>query len=305
MRARRGRKPALPFVPYRAGRDDAPERGSVAVTAIVLTHNEEANIARCLESLAWCSQVLVVDSGSQDATVQLAKSAGARVLFNPWPGFAAQRQWALDHPDIRHDWVYFVDADEWVSAALAREISSAINTPGISAFEHRLRLIFLGRWIRHCGWYTNSWRANLLRRGQADFKTSPAFGERPAVYGPVLRLRHDIVDEDRKGIASWLQKHVEYAQLEAERRGGSSPFRKRVWKVVRGGGIVRSRARAIAKDVIYPTIPAKPLVLFSYMYIVRRGFCDGWQGFTFCCLHAWHEAVIGLVQHERRQVGTK
>ena len=99
--------------PYQVGDDPPP--GSVPVSVIVLTLNEEPNIRRCLASVGWADQVVVVDAGSVDGTVSAARSLGAEVVEQPWLGFSAQREYALRLPVLRHDWVYFVDADEWVS----------------------------------------------------------------------------------------------------------------------------------------------------------------------------------------------
>ena len=137
--------------PYGAGDDPPP--GSVPVSVVVLTRDEEVNIGRCLASVAWADQVMVVDSGSTDATVPIARSLGAEVVEQPWLGFSGQREFALRLPDLRHDWVYFVDADEWVSPQLAAEIAAQLVAPACAAFAHRLRLVFQDTWIRHCGWY--------------------------------------------------------------------------------------------------------------------------------------------------------
>ena len=113
--------------PYQAGDDPPP--GSVPVSVVVLTLNEEPNIRRCLASVAWADQVVVVDSGSADGTVPVARSLGAEVVEQPWLGFSAQREYALRLPLLRHDWVYFVDADEWVSPQLAAEIAAQLADP--------------------------------------------------------------------------------------------------------------------------------------------------------------------------------
>ena len=112
--------------PYQAGDDPTP--GSVPLSVIVLTLNEEPNIRRCLASVGWADQVVVVDSGSADGTVSVARSLGAEVVEQPWLGFSAQREYALRLPLLRHDWVYFVDADEWVSPQLATEIAASSLT---------------------------------------------------------------------------------------------------------------------------------------------------------------------------------
>ena len=128
--------------PYQAGDDPPP--GSVPVSVVVLTLNEEPNIRRCLASVAWADQVVVVDSGSADGTVPIARVAGAEVVEQPWLGFSAQREYALRLPLLRHDWVYFVDADEWVSPQLAAEIAMSSADPHCAAFAHRIRLVFMG-----------------------------------------------------------------------------------------------------------------------------------------------------------------
>ena len=148
--------------PYQVG--DAPLPASVPVSVVVLALNEELNIYRCLASAAWADQILVIDSGSTDDTTRLASSLGAEVIDQPWLGFSKQREFVLSLPQIRHDWIYFLDADEWVSPQLAAEISEAVRAPSCSAFTHRLRLVFQGTWIRHCGWYQGSWVVRLVDR---------------------------------------------------------------------------------------------------------------------------------------------
>src|ERR1035441_378595 len=150
----------LSLRPYRPG--DSPAGGTVPVTVVVLTQDEEPNIGRCLTSVAWASQVVVVDSGSTDGTQKIARSLGAEVVEQPWLGFSGQREFALRLSQVRHDWVYFVDADEWVSPQLAGEIAHRLREPSGAAFAHRRRLVFEGTWIRHCGWYSGSWLVRLV-----------------------------------------------------------------------------------------------------------------------------------------------
>ena len=279
--------------PYRPG--DRPAAHSVSVSAVVLTFNEEPNILRCLASLGWAEQVVVVDSGSTDATVRLAKEADAEVVEQPWLGFSAQREFALRMPVLRHDWVYFVDADEWVSPELATEIGNCLASPGCSAFAQRFRLVYQGAWIRHCGWYGGSWIVRLMDRGRVRYDGSQV-GERVHVEGPVRRMRNDLVDADRKGLAAWLHKHVRYAELEARSRGGRPPLLVRVRALGPGRDHTRPFLRSLLKDVIFPSVPAKPGALFLYMYIMRLGVLDGRAGLRFCLFHAWHEAIVAALR---------
>jgi glycosyltransferase involved in cell wall biosynthesis len=282
--------------PYRAGDDPPP--GSVPVSVVVLTLNEEPNIRRCLASVRWADQVVIVDAGSADSTVAAAKSMGAEVVEQPWLGYSAQRGFALRMPLIRNDWVYFVDADEWVSPQLAAEIAAKLADPGCAGFAHRLRLVFMGTWIRHCGWYAGSWVVRLVDRRHAGYDGSPV-NERACVNGEVRRLDNDIVDEDLKGLAAWLHKHVRYAQLESERRGAAGRLPDRL-RALRGDASTRPLVRSILKDLVLPVIPAKPAVLFVYMYVARLGFLDGLAGLRFCLYHAWFEMTVAALRADGR-----
>jgi glycosyltransferase involved in cell wall biosynthesis len=279
--------------PYRAG--DHPGLESVSVSVVVLTRDEEPNIRRCLASVAWAKQAIVVDSGSTDDTVPIARSLGAEVVEQPWLGFSAQREFALHLPELRHDWVYFVDADEWVSPQLASEIAAQMQAPTCAGFAHRLRLVFQGTWIRHCGWYRGSWVVRLVDRRYTKYDGSPV-GERACIDGPVHRLRNDIVDDDQKGLATWLHKHVRYAQLEAQRRGKSAlPRRVRALRSTHVNE-TRPLIRTVLKDVVFPSVPAKPATLFFFMYVIRLGLLDGRVGLRFCFYHAWYEATVTALQ---------
>lgn len=280
--------------PYRAGDDPAP--ASVPISVIMLTKDEEANIGRCLESVAWADQLVVVDSGSADATTAIARSLGAEVVEQPWLGFSQQRETALRLPLLRHDWVYFVDADEWVSPQLAAEIDETLRSPTCAAYAHRLRLVFQDTWIRHCGWYPGSWVVRLADRRYSKFDGS-IVGERVCVDGPIHRLHNDIVDDDLKGLAAWLHKHVRYAELEAQRRGRAPSVLERIHRL-RERHDSRPLVRAVLKDVVFPSVPAKPVMLFIFMYIIRLGILDGPAGLRFCFYHAWFQTTTAALAAE-------
>lgn len=288
----------LSLQPYAMGDDPAP--GSVPVSVVVLTRDEEANIRRCLSSVAWADQVVVIDSGSADDTVAIARSIGAEIVEQPWLGFSDQREFALRLPQLRHDWVYFVDADQWISPQLAAEVAEQLREPSCAALSHRLRLVFQGRWIRHCGWYSGSWNVQLMDKRYTKYDGS-LIGERVCVDGQTNRLRNDIVDEDLKGLAAWLHKHVRYAQLEARHRGRSAPLSQRL-RLLRSRDRAQAKplARMLLKDIVFPSIPAKPIALFLYMYVIRLGFLDRRPGLRFCFYHAWYEASVAALQGDSR-----
>jgi glycosyltransferase involved in cell wall biosynthesis len=285
--------------PYTSG--DRPAPGSVPVTVVVLTQDEELNIDRCLASVAWADQVVVVDSGSADGTVAIARSLGAEVVQQPWLGFSAQREFALRHQVLRHDWVYFVDADEWISAELAAEVAERLQAPQCAAFTQRFRLVFQGTWIRHCGWYHGSWVVRLVNKQRCRYDGS-LVGERACVDGPIARLGHDIVDDDQKSLAAWLHKHIRYAELEVGRRGRPAALPDRI-RGLRQRNSAVPLPRAVLKDVVFPSVPAKPLALFLYMYIMRLGLFDGAAGLRFCFFHAWYEVTVAALQPEHVPTG--
>ncbi len=115
------------------------------------------------------------------------------------------------------------------------------------------------------------------------------------------RLANDIVDEDRKGLASWLHKHVRYAELEQRRRGRPLPVRERLRRFRnRDRTDTRPLSRAVLKDLVFPAVPARPLAMFLYMYVVRLGVLDGRAGLRFCFFHAWYQAAVDGLQAESR-----
>ena len=130
-------------------------------------------------------------------------------------------------------------------------------------------------------------------------------GERARVDGAVGRLVNDIVDEDRKGLAAWLHKHVRYAELEHRRRGEHVPFSERLRRLrARDRADTRPLSRAVLKDLVFPVIPARPLVLFLYMYVVRLGVLDGRAGLRFCLFHAWYQVTVDGLRAESRLHGS-
>ena len=264
---------------------------SVPVTVLILARDEVLNIDQCLGSVQWAEQSIVIDSGSSDGTQDVARRRGSEVVETHWRGYGAQREFALRLTQIRHDWVYFVDADEWVSVELAGEIARLVEEPGCNGYWQYMRLVFQGRWIRHCGWYRTGRLLRLMNRRFARYDDK-AFSEHAIVAGPVGKLDHDIVDEDHKGLAQWLRKHVSYAELETERRLAEGATVE--------SPVYYSRVQLFLKDRVARRLPGRAVFQFVYMYILRRGFLDGRQGLLFCFLHAWFQVVIEGLKAERR-----
>ena len=148
---------------------------STSISVLIITGNEEPNIAACLASLGWAGEVFVVDSLSTDRTAEIAKRMGAQVYLHSFEGYAAQRNWALKNLPFSHDWVLMLDADERVPQALAEEISRVITDPRqeYAGYHVKFRHIFLGRWLKHGGLYP-TWLLRLIRRDRACIENRPA-----------------------------------------------------------------------------------------------------------------------------------
>jgi glycosyltransferase involved in cell wall biosynthesis len=229
------------------------------ISATIITHNEATHITRTIRSLDCADEILVVDSGSTDDTVQIAEGLGARVIVHPWEGFAAQKNFAVR--EARHDWVLSLDADE----ELDEEARDAIRTwkqsePRAVAYRFARRARYLGRWILHSGWYPD-WKIRLFHRGRArwqgDYVHESVVADGPieTLPGEILHYTCDTLDEHRKRIEF-------YTDLAA---------REMYDRRARGGVMQRLLA---------------PLWVFISTYFFRLGVLDGVPGF----LIAWMAA---------------
>jgi (heptosyl)LPS beta-1,4-glucosyltransferase len=181
------------------------------VSALLIVHNEERNLPAALESVRFCDEIVVVDSGSTDRTRDIAQAAGARVLCNePWPGFVAQRNFATDA--ARHDWVLAVDADERVTPELREEIQSA-RAGGFDRAGYRIPRVafYLGRWIRATDWYPD-FQVRLFDRTKGRWQGG-LIHESVRVQGPVGRLRSELQHHPYEDIAHHMRKIDAYTTL--------------------------------------------------------------------------------------------
>ena len=192
--------------------DHTPSSGTVAV--IILTYNEEANVAKALSNVVgWADEVFILDSMSTDATLAISKQYDCQVAQHPFENYGKQRNYALDTLPIRSEWVFFLDADESLSPALKDEIASLITTvPAENGFFVAFRFMWMGRWIRR-GYYP-SWILRMCRHGTGRCENR-AIHERLLVEGATGYLSNNLIHEDRRGIGDWIAKHNRYASREA------------------------------------------------------------------------------------------
>src|SRR6476646_9277572 len=188
------------------------------VDVLIQTFNEEENLPHTLASLkGWVRHIFVVDSGSTDHTVEIATQYGATVVQHAWEGYAAQKNWALDNLPFESGWILILDADESVSDSLRAEIEGLVAKPIDSVREAGFYLnrvfIFMGRQIRHCGYFP-SWNLRLFKRGKARYEDRMVH-EHMIVAGPTGYLKHLLLHEDRRGLEHFFAKHNRYSTLEA------------------------------------------------------------------------------------------
>jgi glycosyltransferase involved in cell wall biosynthesis len=222
------------------------------LSAIVIAKNEAANIVDCLDSLAFCEELVVLDSGSSDDTVALAKAKGARVVSAPdWRGYGPQKNLALSQ--AHGDWVLSIDADERVTPALAAEIQQAISEPKINAYKMPRLSSFCGREIRHSGWYPD-YVLRLFRRDKGRF-SDDLVHERVICEPPVGRLREPLRHRTIVSLEDALSKIDRYSTAGAE------------MLVISG------------RRVYFLSGIAHGCWTFLRSYFFRAGFLDGPEGF--------------------------
>lgn len=254
------------------------------ITVIILTKNEEKNIEKCITSAKQIARrILVIDSGSTDDTVSMARANGAEVFFHEWPGHAAQFNWALDHCGIQTTWVFRLDADERISEGLAREIMKKIGKQSaqhVDGFEMRWRVYFMGKWIKHGGTY-KPYFLRLFRRGKGRVENK-LMDEHIIVDGRVERLDGSLIHYDYKGLDAWLGKHIWYSQLEVrmyQTQGDLS-----------GGNQIQKQKRGFYYKLPYFL---RARIYFWYRYYIQMGFLDGVEGKIFLFLQAyWYRFLV-------------
>lgn len=269
------------------------------VTTIIPTLDERIHIVRSVKSCLPLGPVFVVDSGSTDGTGEVAASAGASVVEHPWEGYAAQKNWALEHLPIETEWVLMLDADEFLTDRVRAEIISALSgSPVTNGYLIPRWNIFMGRLLKHAWWYPD-YQLKLFRRDAGRYEKR-AVHEHVIVTGTVGVLEQATYHANLKGIDAFLRRHERYAGLEAEeilryRRGD---LRGR--RAGRLFGSHQERRRALKMNVWY-RLPARPLIRFVWMFVLRRGFLDGHEGLVYCELISAYEAMIDAKLLELRK----
>ncbi len=262
-------------------------------TVIILTKNEEKNIEACIRSAKPIAErIIVVDSGSTDKTVELAKRCGAEAVFHEWCGHAAQFNWALDNCEIKTEWVFRLDADERISEELAGEINNNIsekNSSCISGYEMRWRVYFMNKWIKHGGTY-KPYFLRLFRFGKGRVEEK-LMDEHIIVDGTIEKLNGDLIHYDYKGIDAWLTKHIWYSNLELQMYNNQMSMT--------GGNEEQKKKRGF-----YYRLPKflRARLYFWYRYYIQLGFLDGKEGKIFFYLQSyWYRFLVDSKIYEQEK----
>jgi len=231
------------------------------LSLVVITRDAAAELAACLASAPFAAEALVVDSGSADHTVDVARAAGARVVIEPWRGFGPQKRFAV--AAARHDWVLCLDADERVSPSLEAAIRAAFaaGVPAPPAYALARRNRFLGRWLAHGEGYPD-WTVRLFDRRRAQW-SEDAVHERVIAQGRVARLSGDLLHASAESIDDYLAKQSRYTSIQAA--------------ALHARGVKSSAAQ----------IMLSPLARFLRFYVLRLGFLDGAAGFAHIAIGAF------------------
>jgi glycosyltransferase involved in cell wall biosynthesis len=273
------------------------------LSVIILTQDEEANLPIALSSLHGLNaEILVVDSGSTDRTLDIAQAAACRVVEHPWQNYATQMNWALDQLAIATPWVMRLDADERLTPELAQELSARLPQlpDDVTGLLVKRRVYFWGRWIRHGGYYP-TWLLRIWRAGRARCEQRWMDEHMVTVGGQTLRLGHDIIDENHKGLTFWTDKHNRYADREVN---DLLALRARPRTAVELTD--QPASRRWLKERLYARAPLfwRAGAYWFYRYVLRLGFLDGRPGLVFHFLQGfWYRFLVDakLVELERAQ----
>jgi glycosyltransferase involved in cell wall biosynthesis len=238
------------------------------ITATIITYNEERNIARAMESLRCCDEIVVVDSGSSDRTAEIAQKLGARVIESPWGGYAHQKNYAAECAE--NDWILSIDADEALSEALEGEIWQIKKSgPRFDAYTMPRMAQYLGRWILHSGWYPDR-KVRLYHRQKAEW-VGEYVHESVVVRGSLGHLESDLLHFTCNSLSEHLKSMDRYTTLAAEQ-------------------LVAQRKR-----IGYTQLLLDPPWTFVRSYLFQRGFQDGMEGLTI----AWMAALYNFVKYAK------
>lgn len=259
------------------------------ISIIILTKNEEADLPDCLNSVSWSDDVHVLDSGSTDRTVEIVQQQGVKLSTNPFKSFGNQRNFALDHLSIQHEWILFLDADEIVTDVFRNALLKAVKEApdDVAGFYCCWKMILEGRWLKYCDNFPK-WQFRLMRKNRARFKDFGHGQKEGEVVGYIDYIKVPYLHYGfSKGWAQWLDRHNRYSTQEAVSRYYQKiPFKQIFSR--------HASTRNPALKSWLSRIPVWPILRFFQAYFLNLGFLEGIQGFTYCVNMAYYEFLIQI-----------
>lgn len=265
-------------------------------SVLVLTKDEEVNIAACLASAPSGVDTYVLDSHSTDRTVELASASGARVTFRTFDNYAAQRNYGMHEIEYRTRWVLMLDADERMTPVLHAEIVRRLAGAGVddTLFRMRRKDMFMSRWLRRSSGYP-TWFGRLARIDAVHVERE--INEEFVTQGSISYLDgHLIHFPFNKGVSHWIERHNRYSTMEAMTLVHETRVAVRWQELFSNDPAIR---RKWLKQIAY-RMPARPGLIFLYLFLIRGGFLDGRAGLTFCSLRFMYECMINAKTQEAK-----
>jgi glycosyltransferase involved in cell wall biosynthesis len=276
----------------------------VPVSVVIPTKNEAHNLERCLRSVAWASEIYVVDSQSTDGTCRIAEDCGAKIRqFEYDGGWPKKKNWALANLCFANPWVLMLDADEVMMQGAREEIAAAVEgNDSIAGYWLNRRFMFLGKWLRHA--YYPNWNLRLFKHALGRFEKlvegrtnsgDVEIHEHVVVNGPTGRLKTELEHYAFPTVESFIEKHNRYSNWEAQ-------YEFELGGKMRGARLqdarvdLRRRLKLAARK-----LPMRPFLRFLYIYLLQRGFLDGIEGYYFARLHACYEWMSLIKTYERKR----
>lgn len=271
------------------------------VSVVILTLDEEINIEAAIASCSWCDDVHVLDSVSSDRTVALAKTAGASVHVNRFESFGKQRNWAIDHIPLKHDWVFHLDADERFTPELVREIDEVLRAgPTHAGYYVANQMILHGTWIKRSSGYP-AYQMRLFHKGRMRF-SDHGHGQREDTAGTLGTLQSPYVHHNfSKGLDDWKRRHEKYSEQEARQiiDAESRGERPSLTNLLSSDPIARRRAlKALASRV-----PMRAPLRWLHTVLIKGAILDGRAGLSYANLLYWYERRIAQKARAMRASG--
>lgn len=274
------------------------------ISVIILTYNEEANIGICLKNIVdLVGEIFVVDSYSTDRTLEIAKKYGCKIFQHPFENQAQQFNWVLDNLDIKNEWILRLDADEYLTEELKKEIKEVLrNTKNyentkVNGFYIKRRVYFMGKWIKH-GDYYPTWILRLFRKGKGRSEERKMDEHIILLEGRAKKLANDFIDDNKKNLEFWIDKHNKFSSREVEEITKQLTTNDQQLTTKLSGQTAQKRW---LKENFYYRLPlfCRAFLYFIYRYFFRLGFLDGKEGLIFHFLQGfWYRFLVDAKFYE-------